>query len=364
MALAATKKVPNLRFPGYEGDWAQIQLGDVARTVNGLTYSPKDIRSDGILVLRSSNIKNGRLSFEDNVYVDPGIKANLSEPGDILICVRNGSQKLIGKNAYIEEALDTTTHGAFMTVLRGKHNNFVQYLLQTDKYKKQVNADLGARINSINNSQLLKYRFSMPAIDEQGKISTFLKVLDKKIELIEKKLELSKKYKKGLMQRLFPQKGQTNPVLRFKEDDGSDFPDWQKRQLKDFFERTTDKNKLGNKNVLTISAQQGLVSQTDYFNKSVAAKDLTGYYLLEKNDFAYNKSYSAGYPTGAVKRLKNYDVGVVSTLYICFKPKTNQIIDYFEQVFNAGIQNHEIEKVAQEGARNHGLLNIAVEDFF
>jgi type I restriction enzyme S subunit len=126
----------------------------------------------------------------------------------------------------------------------------------------------------------------------------------------------------------------------------------------------TTKNNEGNENVLTISAQHGLVGQLDFFNKSVAATDLSGYFLLKKDDFAYNKSYSAGYPMGAFKRLKLYDKGVLSTLYICFTFNSAANLSYMEQYFESGRHNREIEKIAQEGARNHGLLNVGVGDFF
>lgn len=107
-----------------------------------------------------------------------------------------------------------------------------------------------------------------------------------------------------------------------------------------------------------------MVSQQDYFNKSVSASDVTGYYLLNRGDFAYNKSYSKGYPMGAIKRLNKYEKGVVSTLYICFNTAEEVTARYFEQFFESGFLNREIEKIAQEGARNHGLLNVGVKDFF
>lgn len=104
----------------------------------------------------------------------------------------------------------------------------------------------------------------------------------------------------------------------------------------------------------------------DFFNKSVSAKDITGYYLIKKGDFAYNKSYSNGYPWGAIKPLKLYDKGVVSTLYICFRLNEKYVAyeRFFEHYFETGLQNSEISQIAQEGARNHGLLNISVQDFF
>ena len=150
------------------------------------------------------------------------------------------------------------------------------------------------------------------------------------------------------------------PELRFPSFEG----EWEVKTLGDVFSRIRTKNSEDNKNVLTISAQYGLVSQTDFFNKSVAASDVTGYYLLEKGDFAYNKSSSSGFPVGVIKPLKLYEKGVVSTLYICFRCNEPKSIGFWEQYFNAGVLDKEIQTIAQEGARNHGLLNVPTEEFF
>lgn len=140
--------------------------------------------------------------------------------------------------------------------------------------------------------------------------------------------------------------------------------EWGEERLKHYFKRLTRKNSEKNQNVLTISAQYGLISQEEFFNKSVASEDKSNYFLLNKGDFAYNKSYSSGYPYGAIKRLEYYEKGIVSPLYICLESLQERTSDYFVQYFEAGLLNKEIHAIAQEGARNHGLLNIAVEDFF
>jgi len=151
------------------------------------------------------------------------------------------------------------------------------------------------------------------------------------------------------------------PKLRFKE-----FNDeWSYQSLSKYVNRITTKNKNNESNlVLTISAQYGLVDQTNFFNRSVSSSNLTGYYLLNNGDFAYNKSYSNGYPWGAVKRLNKYNQGVVSSLYICFKPNDLINSDFLEQYFETNKWYQQISEVSVEGARNHGLLNIAVNDFF
>ena len=198
---------PRLRFPEFQndGEWEDARLGRLGELVSGLTYSPDDVRETGLLVLRSSNVQNGEISLNDCVYVDPDIKgAKFSLPNDILICVRNGSAALIGKNALIPEGMPLCTHGAFMTVFRSRSAKFVFQLFQTEKYQKQVAGDLGATINSINGSQLIKYKFIVPKPAEQQKIAEFLSSIDDLITAKTQKLKALKTHKKGLMQQLFP----------------------------------------------------------------------------------------------------------------------------------------------------------------
>ncbi|MBR0082330.1 MAG: restriction endonuclease subunit S [Clostridia bacterium] len=130
------------------------------------------------------------------------------------------------------------------------------------------------------------------------------------------------------------------------------------------FKRLLRCNTTACNNVLTISAQLGLVSQKEYYDKDIASEDKSGYFLLQHGEFAYNKSYSSGYPYGAIKRLEKYEEGIVSPLYICFEPKQETNADFYSHYFEAGLYNREIYRFAQEGARNHGLLNISTEDFF
>ncbi|MFD1174785.1 restriction endonuclease subunit S [Paenibacillus puldeungensis] len=202
------KTVPEWRFPEFRGsgEWVKKSLGQLGELVSGLTYSPDDIRESGLLVLRSSNIKNNVITLDDNVYVRTDISgANHSVENDILICVRNGSKALIGKNAIIPKGMPLCTHGAFMTIFRTKFSKFVFQLLQSNSYEKQVKADLGATINSINGSQLRKYVFYIPKdIKEQEKIANCLSDLDTLITSQAEKIESLKVHKKGLMQGLFP----------------------------------------------------------------------------------------------------------------------------------------------------------------
>ena len=139
---------------------------------------------------------------------------------------------------------------------------------------------------------------------------------------------------------------------------------WEQRKLGEVAKRVTRKNDGLESNLpLTISAQYGLVDQRAFFNKQVASKDLSGYYLLRRGEFAYNKSTSSDSPWGAVKRLTAYDSGCVSTLYICFEPfgvDADWLCTYYETEY----WHRGVSAIATEGARNHGLLNVSPADFF
>ena len=134
--------------------------------------------------------------------------------------------------------------------------------------------------------------------------------------------------------------------------------------LSDFSERVTRKNTKNETNLpLTISSKDGLVDQISYFNKMVASKDISSYYLLKEGEYAYNKSYSVGYDFGSIKRLDHYPMGALSTLYICFALKRHNS-DFIRAYFDSLKWYREIYMISAEGARNHGLLNVPTEDFF
>ena len=152
------------------------------------------------------------------------------------------------------------------------------------------------------------------------------------------------------------------PNIRFKG--FSD--DWEQRKLGELCERVTRKNKNVESDLpLTIASQYGLIDQRNFFNKVVAAKDMSNYYLLKKGEFAYNKSYSKGFDYGSIKRLNVYEHGCLSTLYICFGIKSDDVeSDYLECFFDTLKWYSDITMICAEGARNHGLLNVDTKAFF
>ena len=225
--------IPKYTFPEFLNclNWKEEELNKLGKVIPGLTYSPQDIREKGLLVLRSSNIKDNIIDLKDTVYVRSDVKGyTLTEEKDILICVRNGSKSLIGKNALVPKGMPLCTNGAFMIVFRANNPCFVFQPFQSEQFNKQVKADLGATINSINSKQLKKYIFTIPQErKEQQKIADCLSSIDDLISAEEKKLSLLNDYKKGWIQKLFPAEGKTVPEWRFPK--FRDSGEWQKTKL-------------------------------------------------------------------------------------------------------------------------------------
>lgn len=340
--------VPELRFPEFKKDWGKNVLRAIIKTIT----PPKKLQT--------------------TEYHKKGIYPIIDQ-SKIFICgLSDDESALVNKKKE-----DVVIFGDHTCILKLANFSFIQgadgikifkssdpSIVRTGYIYQYLKAfPIGLKEYKRHYSELKEIIVCYPYnIIEQEKIAECLSSIDEEISAMKEKVEQLKIYKKGLMQKLFPAAGKFLPELRFPEfkNDGG----WKKVILGEAFERISEKNVNNNRNVLTISAQYGLVSQYDYFNKNVAAANIKNYYFIHKGDFAYNKSRSQGYPFGVIKPLRRYDSGVVSTLYVCFRAKINCCIDFYEQYFDTDLINDEISKIAQEGARNHGLLNISIDDFF
>ena len=200
-----TSYVPNLRFPEFQGEWEKKSLGEIGDSFIGLTYKPTDVVSEGgLIVFRSSNIQNGCMDYKDIVRVNKNVKEKLiTKKDDLLVCARNGSARLIGKNAILHEADANQTFGAFMMVFRSDKNHFVHQLLNTRRYSSQVSENLGARINQITSSDLSSFEFFFPTENsEMNKIAALLDLLDERIVTQNKIIDKLKSLIKGISKQL------------------------------------------------------------------------------------------------------------------------------------------------------------------
>lgn len=363
---------PKLRFKDESGldfpDWINTTLNKCGLFIRGLSYKKDQVVNDSskTLVLRSSNIVgDGSLNLlKDCQFVnkEPNIHQCL-ETGDIVVCLANGSVNLIGKAGDYKGNYKhgTVTVGAFCCIYRARDFPIGKYIFQTSQYRMFLNSTVqggNGAISNLKTSDFENFQFLCPQKEEQHKIAEFLSTVNEKVEVLEKKLEALNSLKKGFMQRIFSQE------LRFKDDSGQDFPEWKTKCLGEISERITRKNSNSETDIpLTISAEYGLVNQIEYFNKQIASKDLSKYFLLEKGEFAYNKSYSKGYDFGVIKRLEKYQNGALSSLYICFNV-INQDCDFMMYYFDSLKWYKNMPEICQEGARNHGLLNCSVKEFF
>ncbi|MEK5289998.1 restriction endonuclease subunit S [Streptococcus sp. FSL R7-0212] len=360
------KKVPELRFPGFTDDWEERKLGDLATSFEyGLNASAKSF--DGThKYIRITDIDDSSRKFNSQSLTSPDIDLSSADNyklknGDILFA-RTGAS--VGKSYIYADSDGLVYYAGFLIRARiksGVDSNFVFQHTLTSSYENFI------RVTSqrsgqpgVNAKEYSTFEISVPSYEEQRKIGSFFQQLDETIALHQRKLDLLKEQKKGYLQKMFPKNGAKVPELRF----AGFADDWEDRKLSSIAERVTRKNKNNESTLpLTISAQDGLVDQNDYFNKQVASRDVTGYFLVKNGEFAYNKSYSNGYPWGAIKRLDKYEMGVLSTLYIVFKPtaiNSQFLVSYYETTR----WYREVSKNAAEGARNHGLLNISPNDFF
>lgn len=341
-------------------EWEVKYLGDLlVRLANGLTYDVSI--TSGFPVSRIETISSGEINYSKVGYIDDVTRCEFykMQKGDILYSHIN-SLAHIGKVAFYDGKQDLY-HGMNLLLLRVNKkvdsNYLYTYLLTSQaKHIAQVIAKPAVNQASISTSDIRKIKIAVPPMEEQRKIAEILGVWDEAIEKQSQLIEKLELRKRALMQRLLTGRtrlpGFTTP--------------WRKVKLGEICKRVTRRNEENNQNVMTISAQKGFVSQTDFFNKSVASSTLDNYYLVLKDEFCYNKSYSNGYPMGAIKRLKEADKAVVTTLYICFSIADSKRLDinFFEQFCESGGLNRGLMKVANEGGRAHGLLNVTPTDFF
>ena len=208
--------------------WEQRKLDELVKFYSGLTYKPEDVTENGTLVLRSSNVKNSEIVLTDNVYVDESVvNSDNVKKDDIIVVVRNGSKALIGKHAKIRHSMPNTVIGAFMTGLRSDSPDFINALLSTEMFDKEIKMNMGATINQITGYMFANMEFMTPSFQERQAVGSFFSRLDDLITLHQRKCETLQKLKKSMLQKMFPKNGSCFPEIRF-----AGFTDaWELRKL-------------------------------------------------------------------------------------------------------------------------------------
>ena len=355
---------PRLRFKGFTGAWKEQKIIEIAEYVDYRGKTPRKTE-EGIFLITAKNVKMGSLDYkvsQEFIAIEDFesvMSRGKAEIGDVLIT----TEAPLGNVAQIDrEDVALAQRVIKYRGIKGILNNdFLTQKFLTNTFQATLGSlSSGGTVQGIKGSLLHQIEIKYPSLPEQTHLGLFFRRLDSQIAESRAVLEKSRQLKKAMLAKMFPTNGEKIPKIRFKGFEG----EWEEKKLGEVVQRITRKNtNLDSLLPLTISAQNGLIAQTEFFDNQVAGKNLTGYYLIENGEFAYNKSYSNGYPWGAIKRLDRHKNGVLSTLYILFKP-TFASSQYLVSYFDGTNWHGEVASIAGEGARNHGLLNIPVHDFF
>jgi type I restriction enzyme S subunit len=347
------EKRPKLRFPGFDEPYKQCRIGDI--------YAERSQRGASDMELLSVTMNDGvmprsEIESKDNSSED---KSNYKVvlTGDM---VYNSMRMWQGANGI--SPCDGIVSPAY-TVLMPKVPISNGYFAAFFKSPNLINEFRRNSQGMTSDTWNLKYpqietiKVCIPALSEQKRVSDMLGTLERRIAKQAQLVDNLKKYKRGVFETVFSQKVRLIPRNKRK--------DWQKYKLSDFATRVTRKNGGQSDIPLTISAQYGLIDQRDFFSKTVASADMSGYYLLRSGEYAYNRSTSNDYPFGSIKRLELYPMGAVSTLYLCFRVKDDIVLsDLAKWYFESSQWHRGVNEICAEGARNHGLLNVPTDGFF
>ena len=339
--------------------WKRAPLGEIAHISSGGT--PNRARASywggDIPWVTTGEIQFNTITDTTEKLTPEGLRHSAAKlfPAGTLLMAMYGQGKTRGQVARLGIEATTNQACAAIQLRSGTDPDYVYQCLAASYTSLRELGNAGSQQN-LNAGIIRNISVPLPPLPEQTRIARIASEWDRAVDVTEKLLANSRRQKKDLMHVLLSRRRAAVNARAH----------WAQVDFDTVFERVTNKNTDGDRNVLTISAQHGLVSQRDYFSRHVASDDLSGYTRLTTGDFAYNRSSSSGYPVGAIKPLVAYDSGVVSGLYICFRQKPGVEVDndFYRLYFEAGMLNEAITGIAQEGARNHGLLNVSLKDFF
>lgn len=343
-------------------DWGCVRLGEVIEKIeSGTSISGEERRAapSERKLLKVSAVTSGKYLPEQYKAVSIAEANRLKtqvRSNTILVNRANGSANLVGTAVYTHQTEPNLYLPDKLWQIQPKLGRtnplFIFQILRSDVFRRRVLARSsgGTGMMNVSSKSYQSIPIPLPPIEEQKRIAEILNTWDAAIETLDRLIQAKEQCKEALMQQLL-----RNDSTKFKT-----------VKLKEIARRVTRKNTHGSTNVLTISAKRGLVSQREYFNRSVSGANLKNYYSIKKGEFAYNRSSANGAPFGSIKQLTKYNIGVLSTLYICFsiRDSSEVLASFMTHYFDAGLLNKDLRSVAQEGARAHGLLNISVMDFF
>lgn len=349
-----------LRFPEFRGEWTQYKLGECFDERNEQFPESSDYPLMAFIAGKGVTEKGEKYDRSALVKDAPNKKYKRTELGDFIYSSNNLESGSIGLNRYGKACISPV-----YSIFKAK-KGFDPYFIGTILTQKSFISEMikyrqGVVYGQwkIPEKEFLNLIIRIPSFCEQQRIAEFLEAEDRLISAQEQKVESLKAHKKGLMQQLFPQSGETTPRLRFPGFTG----DWQEKPLCSLAAKVNQKNKdFAVTRVLTNSATEGVVDQNAYFERDIAVKDNTNnYYIVDKDDFVYNPRISSTAPVGPIS-INKVGKGIMSPLYTVFKFQQGHIA-FFEQYFQTEIWHPYLKSIANFGAR-FDRINITTDGFF
>lgn len=351
------RNVPELRFRGFEDEWIEKKLNEITKLTDGVHFTPEYV-NNGIqfwsVETIVSNVKPKYITKEANKLANKRCKP---EKFDILMT-------RIGTLAKSKVLTDDNAINIYVSVALIKSNKifnsfFLKQYFDTNIYYKDFlsKALLTAVPKKINMDSLKQTKVKLPSLQEQKKIADFFSLVDKKIEKQSEKVEALKTYKKGIIQKIFKQE------IRFKDQNGREYPEWEDKRLGDIIELKSVRNSNNNVNfILSVSNSKGFICQDEQFeDRIVASSNVSNYKVVNKDDFAFNPSRIN---VGSIARLKYFEQGIVSPMYICFRCKSrlkNDFLEFFLDTyhFNAQVKN-KLEGSVRQSLSSDSLCSIKI----
>ena len=351
----AERRVPRIRFKGFEEDWEQRKLKDIGTLKNGMNFS-KEAMGIGFPFVNLQDVFGNTIidiSRLGRAMASPSqLKKYSLLEGDVLFVRSSVKLEGIGEAALVPINLEATTFSGFLIRFRddyGIDKDFKKFMFKIEKIRNQLISQATDSANkNISQQVIANLDIAVSQKAEQRKVGLFFSTLDSLLSLHQRKLEKLKILKKAMLEKMFPKNGEKVPEIRF-----SGFADdWEQRKLGEIAEKVSEKN-FGMQYSLTLtnSAEFGVIAQRDFFDHDIAkASSLNGYYVVHNEDFVYNPRISVSAPVGPINRNKLGETGVMSPLYTVFRPHDINAT-YLEYFFKSGYWHKFMNFNGDSGAR-------------
>jgi len=357
-----SNNVPNLRFKKFDGEWVFTHLGNAFSIFNGYAFASIDsVKNEGVLWVKIADVGIGRMRKDNLSYLPTSFivkhKKFVLKKGDYVVAltrpILNGKLKIAKIDKFFHNSLLNQRVGKVIT---SNNIDFIYNLLKCEKLIKSIECNIaGSDPPNLSTKEINKIITYLPSLKEQTKIANFLTEVDTKISQLKTKKEKLEQYKKGVMQKLFSRE------LRFKDDNGKVFPDWEDKKLGEVLYEHKLKS-TGNEEVHSVSVHKGVVNQIEHLGRSFAAKDTSHYNRVLPNDIIYTKSPTGNFPLGIIKQNHVKESVIISPLYGVFTPETKELGYILNVHFESSINtSNYLSSIIQKGAKN--TINITNKTF-